>query len=160
MGPVTALGEQAPKGVLHGPGDGRKHVGLDRGELDDVLVEKVGRNLDAIWIDLVQHQHWGFGFVVDPLDLGLVQMNVAQAILVYNQLVLVVELAHVGIHHDGSVVGRAQIPVAILQQGANHALQLPWRGRTSRIPLLPRDVDLEQGLPVFGERRLIVCQFQ
>ncbi len=133
-------------------------MGLDRRQLDDILVEKVAGNLDAVGIDLVQHEHGRLGLVMDPFDLGLVQVHVSQIVLVHNQFVLVVELSLVGIHHYGPVVSGDQVLVAILPQRADNAFQLPGRGRTGRVPLLPGDIDLEQSLFVLGKRLLIIGQ--
>ena len=85
-------------------------------------------------------------------------MDGAQVVFVLHRLVLVVDLALEGIDDDGAVVRRDQIPMSHVLQPADHPLQLPWRRRAPGIPVLPRDVDLEQRLLLRRQHRLRASQ--
>ena len=59
---------------------------------------------------------------------------------------LVVDLALEGVDDDGAVVGGDEVAVAHVLEGEDCALQLPRGGGTAGIPVLPGDVDFEEGL--------------
>ena len=66
VGVVAVFAQQPAEGVFHRPGGGGVHVGLDRGQVDDVLADEVIGDADAFGVDVVQGQHLGLGLVVDP----------------------------------------------------------------------------------------------
>ena len=68
--------------------------------------------------------------------------------------VLVVDCSLFGVNDDGAVVGGNEVVVAIGFEGADCAVELPRGGGAGWIVVLPRDVYLEQGGVVFGERLL------
>jgi len=78
--------------------------------------------------------------------------------LIHDDLLLVVPLGNVGINHYGVVLCTDQILVAIVLQSPDHALQLPGHRGAGRVPGLPGDVDLEDGLHILGQSLLIARQ--
>ena len=64
---------------------------------------------------------------------------------------LVLDLALMGVDDDGAVLGGQQLVVAVAEQGADDAFELPGRGGAGRVVELPGDVDLEHGLDVFRQ---------
>ena len=80
-------------------------MGLHGGQVDDVISDEPFGDADAFGEDFIQSQHLGLGFEENPLLAGLIQMDVAQAVFAYqNLLVLVGDLTALGIYHDGAVV--------------------------------------------------------
>jgi hypothetical protein len=72
-------------------------------------------------------------------------MDARDAEFVLNRLVLVAQLAGVGVDDDGAVVSGDKVFVAFLTQRRGDALDLPGRRRAGRVVVLPGDVDLEGG---------------
>ncbi len=158
MGPVPLVVEQPAKRVLHRAGDGREDMGLDGWELNDVFVEEELRHLDAFGEDLVEHQERFLRGVWHPWVFRLEQVRVLDLVLVGYVLVLVVALPDERIDHDSAVVCTDEVVIAVLLECPDHALELPGRRRTGGIPRLPRDVDLQHGILVGGQRVLIASQ--
>ncbi len=126
--------------------------------MDDVAVEEEGGNQDALGEDAVEDEHRRFGGVADPLDFRLVEVDVADAVLVHDELLLVVALGHVGVDDDGFVVRGGEVAVTVGLELLRDAFDLPRRAGAAGVPCLPRDVDLEDGLAILGERGPIAGQ--
>ena len=129
--------------------------------MDDVGSDQPFGNPDAFGIDLVQHQHFRFGRVANPLLALFVQMDVAQAVLSHDNLLLFVgHLAAPGADHDRAVVTAVKLlfAIAVLEQRGDDAVELPRRSGTGRIEVVPTDIDLERGLLVLRQKLLIVRQ--
>jgi hypothetical protein len=58
---------------------------------------------------------------------------------------LVVDLSFKGVHHHRAVVGANNVLVAQFLEGPDNAFQLPGRGGTGRVPVLPGDIDFKKG---------------
>ena len=54
VGVMAVFAQQTPKSILHRPGGGGVHVGLDRRQVDDILTDEVIRDADAFRIDVIQ----------------------------------------------------------------------------------------------------------
>jgi hypothetical protein len=52
--PMAPFRQQPAERVLHRAGDGGEDMGLDRGQVDDIPVEKQAWHLDSIRVDLVK----------------------------------------------------------------------------------------------------------
>ena len=72
-------------------------------------------------------------------------MNHRQTALLLDRLVLVVGLPLEGIDHHRAVVGANQVLVTQIPQSTRHPFQLPGRCGAAGIPVLPGNVDLQQG---------------
>ena len=96
---------------------------------------------------------------VDPL-LAFVEVDVAQAVRLDHVDLLVLALAEVRVDDHGAVVaGVDQVRVvAVLLHRADHAVELPGRGRRRRVEEVPGDVDLERGVGVPGDDLLVARQ--
>jgi len=72
----------------------------------------------------------------------------------------VIRVAQVGVDHDGSIVAAVDEVgvVAVAFHRANHAFELPRRGRAGGEEEVPGDVDLQGGVGVFGDRVLVAGQ--
>jgi len=92
----------------------------------------------------------------DPL-LGLVDVDVAQAVRLDDVDLFVLAFAQMRIDDDGAIVaGVDQLwPVAVPLHGPHHTLELPWRRRRSREEEVPGDVDLERGVGVLRDNVLV-----
>ena len=128
VGPVALTVQQAAKGVLHGAGHGGKDVGFHGGQVHDVLAGENLRYLDALRVNIVQHQHFSPGLVTHPGLGGRVQVDGTQVVLVLDGLVAVVDFPLEGVDDDGAIVSGNEVGVAHVVQGADDALQLPGRG--------------------------------
>ena len=87
-------------------------MGFHCRQMDDIRSWKGLGYLDALGEDVVQHQHLSLGFVVDPIIGRRVQMYVGQADFSLGRFVLVLELALIGVHDHGPVVGGHQVFVS------------------------------------------------
>ena len=149
--PVPFPTQQPTEGVLHCASDGGENVRLDCRQLDNVAPDEKLGDIYSLRVDLVQYQERLFRLVAHPVVLWLEEVDIAQAVFFDDVLVLVVPLAHVGVHDDGVVVAGDQVLVASGLQRPDHSFQLPGGGRAGRVPGLPGDVDLEDGLSVLGQ---------
>ena len=151
VGPMAFFEEQPAEGVFHGPGHLREHMGLHGGQMDDIRPDEPLRNPDSFGIDLVERQHLRFGLVVNPFLAFLVKVDIAQAVFVHDDLfVFIGDLAAPGADHNGPVVAAVKLvfAVAVLEKSRNDAVELPRRGGTGGIEVVPADIDLERGLSV------------
>ena len=161
---MPPLVEQAAEGVFHRTGGGSEYVALYGREMDDILANKPLWNVEAIREDLVEHQEL-VGKIADrvahadPL-LALVQVDIAQPVGLDDVDLLVLSLAQVRVdHHRAIVAGVDQlIAVAILLHGADHALELPGRGRAAGEEVVPGDVHLQRRIRVLGDDVLVAGQ--
>ena len=152
VGPVAFFVEQAAERIFHRAGDDGEDMRFHRGQLDDILVEEVFGQQDAVREDVIQHQHRRLGRIAHPTHLRLVQVDVTKAVCVDDSLMLVVLLPDIGVDDHRLIVRRRQVGVAVGLELAHDALDLPGRAGTCGIPGLPGDVDLENGLMVFRQR--------
>ena len=137
MRPVTALVEQAAKGIFHGACGGGKDVGFDGGKMDDVFTEKAFGNVKAFGIDFVQAEKF-FGEIadcvayVDPF-FAFVEMYIFQAVRVNDGEVFVFFFAQMRVNDHGSVVAAVNEVgiVTIAFHGADNTIELPRRCGTS-----------------------------
>ena len=164
MGPVTALVEQPAEGVLHRAGGGGEDMRLDRRQVDDVLADEALRNVEAVGIDLVEHQELVGQIAhrvadVDPL-LAFVEMDVAQPVRLHDVDLLVLGLAQMRVDDHGAVVAGVDqlVAVAVLLHGADHAFELPGRGGGAGEEVVPGDVDLQRRVGVPGDHVLVAGQ--
>ena len=164
MRPVPMLVEQAAERVLHRAGGRREHVRLHRRQVDDVLADEALRDHEALRVDLVQagellRQIADRVTDVDPL-LGLVDVDVAQAVRFDDVDLLVLALAEMGVDDDRAVVARVdqRRVVAVLLHRADDAVELPRRRRAARKEEMPGDVDLERRVGVFRDDVLVAGQ--
>ncbi len=162
VGPVAVLVEEAAERVLHRAGGGGEDVGLDRGEVDDVLADEAPRDAEALGVDLVQAEEL-LGEVAHRLGdgdpgLALVEVDVAQAVRLDDVDLLVLALAQVGVDDHGAVVAGVDqvVLVAVRLHRADDALELPRRGRGRRVEEVPGDVDLEPGVGALVDHLLVV----
>ena len=79
-------------------------------------------------------------------------MYVRQANFLLGGLVFVLELALVGIHHHGAVVGGHQIFVSPRLKGLSNTLDLPRGSRATGVPVLPGDVHFQKRFDLRGEK--------
>ena len=92
----TAAVEQATKSIFHSARSGGKDVGFYGGQMDDVLANEAFGDEKSPFVNLVQAQKI-FGQVahriidVDPF-LTLIQMNIAQVVVLNNVDLLVLRL--------------------------------------------------------------------
>ena len=122
--------------------------------------------VEAVGIDLVQDQEL-VGEVAhrlahrDPL-LALVEVDVAQAVLLDHRELLVLALAEMGVDHHGAVVAAVdqRRVEAVALHGGDHAVELPRRGGAARIEEVPGDVDLERGVDALVEHLLVARQVE
>src|SRR5438552_1681887 len=84
-----------------------------------------------------------WGRMADPGNAGIGEMDAWDLEAVLNCLVLVAELAGVGIDDDRAVMGSEDVVVTGVAQRLRHAFDLPGRRRAAGVPVLPGDVDLE-----------------
>ena len=75
VGIVSLRTKQAPKGVLHRTGRPGIDVTLDRGEMDNVLTNKIIRNMDPFREDLMQYPHLRLGSERDPPHVPLPEIE-------------------------------------------------------------------------------------
>ena len=165
MGPVPALVEQPAERIFHGPGGGGEDVSLDRGKMDDVFADEALGDVEPVGIDVVQHQEVVRQIPhrvpnVNPFDIFFIKVDVAQAVGFDDVDLLVFPLAQPGIDDHGAVVRSMDgfAGIAVLQQRADDAFELPGRGGAARIEEMPGDVDLEGGFDIFGQMILIIGQ--
>ena len=149
MAPVA---QQAAERVLHRAGRRGEDVRLDRRQVDDVLADERLRDLDAIGEDLVEDEHLALRLVVDPDGVFIRQVDALEAVAVEDDLVLVLDLALVGIDDDGAVLDGHDLVIAVAKEGADYPFELPGGRRAGGVVVLPGDVDLESGLDVARQR--------
>ena len=102
MRPMPFVIQQTTERIFHGSGNRSEYVGLDRGQVDNILTDEHLGNPDALGVDLVQDQHLGFGRVGDPVD--RLEMDFLEPILFLYPEVFVIELSLPGVHDHGPVV--------------------------------------------------------
>ncbi len=158
VSPVPLRAQETSEGVLHRAGDGGEDVGFDGRHLNDVASDEDLRDVHPLRVDMVQHEEGLLGLVAHPVVLRLVEVDVSHAVLIHDDLLFVVALGHVGVHDDGVVMCTDEILVTIVLQGLDRALQLPGYRGAGGVPGLPGDVDLEDGLYIFGQGFLIARQ--
>ena len=110
MRPVAVLVQQAAERVLHRPGRRREDVRLHGRQVDDVLADEALRDHEALRVDLVEAHELLRQVAdrladVDPL-LGLVEVDVAQAVRLDDVDLLVLALAEMRVDDDRAVVAR------------------------------------------------------
>ena len=113
------------------------------GNWDDVGAEHHLGDVDAVFVDVVEHEHLGLGHIPHPLHLGLVEDDVWDVKAVFYRGVLVLDAAFDRVDDDSAVVGRGKVIEAVGTKLVCHAFDLPWRGGTRRVVVLPRDVYFE-----------------
>lgn len=166
MRPVTALVEQAAKGIFHGACGGGEDVGFDGGEMDDVFIDKAFGDMKAFGIDFVQAEKFcgevpdGIAYV-DPF-FAFVEMYIFQAVRFDDGEVFVFFFAQTRVDDYGSIVATVNEIgiVAIPFHGADNTVELPGRCGTSGEKKVPGNVDFECGLHFSGDHILVICQIE
>ncbi len=142
---VVPLGvEQAAEGVLHRPGRRRVDVGLDRGQVDDVLAEEVVGDRDPLGEDVVEDVHLRLGAIRDPLHVLVLEVVADGDVVLLEERQVVVEvLALEGVGHDRLVLNADDLLVAAAAEREDRPLHLPRRRVRARERVVPGDVVLE-----------------
>ena len=153
MRPVAAVVQQAAEGVLHRARHRREDMRFHRRQVHDVASDQRLRDLDAVREDVVQHHHFGLRRVTHPGHAFVRQVGAGNIELVLHRLVLVPDLSLMGVDDHGAIVRCHQVAETLFAQSLGDTLDLPRCRRTTRVPVLPADVDLQRRRCGLVERR-------